>query len=68
MTTITSYNEWNEGTQIESACVHAGYASYDGAWGSSGNVADRAYLNRTQYWVSRYVRERLGGTQLNEPR
>jgi hypothetical protein len=68
MTTITSYNEWNEGTQIESACEHDGYANYDGAWGLSGKAADRAYLNRTSYWISRYVRQRLGGTQLNEPR
>jgi Glycosyl hydrolase family 99 len=66
MTTITSYNEWNEGTQIEPACVHAGYANYDGAWGERGNVADRAYLNRTRYWISRLVRMRLGGPQLNE--
>ncbi len=66
LTTITSYNEWNEGTQIEPACVHAGYASYDGAWGLSGNVADRAYLNRTRYWISRFVRQRLGGPQPSE--
>jgi glycoprotein endo-alpha-1,2-mannosidase len=68
MTTITSYNEWNEGTQIEPACVRAGYLSYDGAWGLYGNAADRAYLNRTRYWVARFVRQRLGGTQPNEPR
>ena len=41
MTTITSYNEWHEGTQIESGREHAGYASYDGAWGVYGNAADR---------------------------
>ena len=45
---------------------HAGYANYDGAWGLRGNVADRAYLNRTRYWISRFVRQRLGGPQLNE--
>jgi len=68
MTTITSYNEWNEGTQIEPACVHAAYVSYDGAWGLRGNTADRAYLDRTRFWVSRYVRQRRGGAQLTEPR
>jgi len=68
LTTITSYNEWNEGTQIEAACVRTGYANYDGAWGLRGNVADRAYINRTRYWISRSVRQRLGGPQLTERR
>jgi glycoprotein endo-alpha-1,2-mannosidase len=66
LTTITSYNEWNEGTQIEAACVRTGYATYDGAWGLRGDVADLAYINRTRYWISRFVRQRLGGPQLTE--
>jgi glycoprotein endo-alpha-1,2-mannosidase len=65
VTTITSYNEWNEGTQIEPACARVGYVDYDGAWGLRGTTADRAYLNRTRYWISRFVRQRLGGPQLN---
>jgi glycoprotein endo-alpha-1,2-mannosidase len=53
--TITSFNEWHEGTQIEPAAP-AGwhgryrYLSYDGAWGRRGVAAEGAYLERTSYW------------------
>jgi glycoprotein endo-alpha-1,2-mannosidase len=53
--TITSFNEWHEGTQIEPAAPpgHHGlyrYLSYNGAWGEHGVPAETAYLDRTRYW------------------
>jgi hypothetical protein len=53
LVTITSFNEWHEGTQIEPARVQpawAGYASYEGAWGRHGAAAESAYLWRTAMW------------------
>jgi hypothetical protein len=55
--TITSYNEWHEGTQIEPASStlrrpgRYRYLTYEGAWGLHGVAAEDAYLTRTRYWA-----------------
>jgi len=58
--TITSYNEWHEGTQIEPARMlqTAEYESYDDAWGLHGRRAQSAYLDRTLYWARIYRAQR----------
>jgi hypothetical protein len=51
---VTSFNEWGEGTQIEPAEPRRGYLSYDGAWGQTGDAARNAYLTRTAFWAAKF--------------
>ncbi|MGW6054355.1 ThuA domain-containing protein [Streptomyces sp. NPDC055189] len=55
---VTSFNEWHEGSSIEPADSTPppgrGYRTFEGAYGKTGTAAETAYLDRTAYWVNRF--------------
>ncbi len=56
---VTTFDEWHEGTQIEPAMDFSGgsrsYTGYEGAYGATGTDAPTAYLVRTAHWVGVYT-------------
>jgi PKD repeat protein/type 1 glutamine amidotransferase len=61
---ITSFNEWHEGSTLEPArsTPPAGfnYQTFSGAYGRTGASAETAYLDRTAYWAAEFERRREG--------
>jgi glycosyl hydrolase family 99 len=59
---VTSFNEWHEGSVIEPARgappAGYGYLTYEGAYGKTGAEAETAYLDRTKYWTEQFAAAR----------
>ncbi|WP_046506956.1 ThuA domain-containing protein [Streptomyces odonnellii] len=60
---VTSFNEWHEGSSIEPASSAPpggfGYQTFSGAYGRTGANAENAYLDRTKYWVDQFSARRV---------
>jgi hypothetical protein len=67
-TSIVSFNEWHEGTQIEPAVPKSiegfTYLNYEGAYGATGVAAETAYITRTRQMAELFAMRYgpLGGT------
>jgi len=65
--TITTYNEWHEGTQIEPAQPFCNpstgqcYVNYTGDFGLADPQAQHGYLMRTGHWAGQYRSTRTPG-------
>ncbi|HET6861131.1 MAG TPA: carbohydrate-binding protein, partial [Streptomyces sp.] len=59
---VTSFNEWHEGSTIEPAASNPpaghGYLTYSGAYGKTGAAAETAYLDRTKHWTAAFEAKR----------
>ena len=60
---VTSFNEWHEGSSIEPAAANPpagfGYQTFSGAYGKTGTEAETVYLDRTKYWVGQFDARRV---------
>jgi glycoprotein endo-alpha-1,2-mannosidase len=56
LVTITSFNEWHEGSMIEPAVAARGYADF-------GPLAPDSYLNLTRKWVDVFLASEKFGSQ-----
>lgn len=51
---ISSYNDWQSGTQIEESIPYAGYKDYQ-------PTGPRKYLDLTKHWVAEFIRSKDHG-------
>src|SRR5882724_8349446 len=58
---ITSFNEWHEGSMIEPASASPpaghGYSTYSGSYGKTGQASETSYIERTAHWVQQFTNQ-----------